>query len=374
MAVVSVVIPNGGTKSWTDYTINAGDTIDISQAGGDNNGTFIFNTAAVSCAGVTIQSGKNITLRHNSNGVVTVNGSVTNMWSVDVQGTSIFKISAAGAAADVIATFQSRTGVVGYAIAAGAKVQLVGDATYRLNHYEAGMLGGTAHFPSLTGVTYPIPTAGGTIEATYAYVWSMGRLHGKTAGEVLTLIDSLYLFKTTTEPEEQVVAGTANITRSVIKTWGNKTWYIKPIGTLSVARGFFDDLLPSIYSANYYIVLLGRTTKVTTKFRALETAEDTFLGSDGSYIEITSRKSTVATVVAMLRHGSVWDHPLAQRKFIAQVMDLKAASGELVKFAWNEGYFGKAYLREADDLISPGRAFYEGVWEIRFEVIEAPYN
>ncbi len=374
MAVVSVVIPNGGTKSWTDYAIGAGDTIDITQSGGDDNGTFIFNTAGASCMGVSIQSGKNITLRFNSNGLVTINGSVTNMWSVDVQGTSIFKISAAGAAADVIATFQSRTGVVGYAIAAGAKVQLVGDATYRVNHYEAGMLGGTAHFPSLTGVSYPIPTAGGTIEATYAYVWSMSRLHGKTAGETLTLLDALYMFKVTTEPEEQIVAGTLTLTRSVIKTYENRTWYIKPTGTITPLQSFFDDLLPSIYSTNYYIVLLSRTTKLTVKYRAVESVEDTFLGSDGSYIEITSRKSSVVTVVAYLRYGAVWNHPLAQRNFLSQIMQLKASQGEKVKFVWNEGYFGKAYLRDHDDLIPAGRAFYEGRYEVKFEIIEAPYN
>jgi hypothetical protein len=374
MAVISVVIPNGGTKNWTDYTITSGDTIDITQSGGDDNGTFIFNTAAVSCAGVSIQTGKSVTLRFNSNGVVTINGSVTNMWSVDVQGTSIFKISAVGAAANVAATFQSRTGVVGYAIAAGAKVQFIGDATYRVNHYEAGMLGGTAHFPTLTGMSYPIPTAGGTIEVIYSYMWSMSRLHGKTSGETLTLLDALYMFKVTTEPEEQIVAGTLTLTRSVIKTYENRTWYIKPTGTITLLQSFFDDLLPSIYSTNYYIVLLSRTTKVTVKYRAVESVEDTFLGSDGSYIEITSRKSSVVTVVAYLRYGTVWDHPLAQRKFLAQIMELKSAQGEKVKFTWQDGHFGKAYLRDHDDLIPPGRAFYEGRYEVKFEVIEAPYN
>jgi hypothetical protein len=375
MAVVNVIIPNGGTKNWTDYAIGAGDTINITQSGGDNNGLFIFNTAGVSCMGVTIQDGKNITLRWNNNGTVTINGSIGKYWAMDLTGTSVLIISAIGASADITVISQTRTGIVGWTLAAGASVQFVGSATYRVLHYEDTMAGGTAHFPTLLGSAYPVPTAGGTITATYAYLFSLSRLHGKTAGEVLTLTDALYNFITLIEPEEQIVAGTINLARAIIGTWQSKIWYIKPTGTIVSNRGFFDNVLPTLYSASYYVILRGRTTKCQVKYREIETIEDSFLGADGSYIEVTNRKSSVVTVQAVLRYHAVWDHPLAQRRFLAELMDLKVVQGgELVKFTWHEGHFGKSYLRAHDDFINPGRAFYEGAYEVRFEIIEAPYN
>jgi len=375
MATIHVIIPDAGTVNWSGAgAIGATDIVSLEQTGGNNNGTFVFDVAAVTCGGIIVQDGKNITIRATNNGTVNINGSWVNLWKLDLTGTSIIKLDASIAAADCLVTWQSRTGLVGYTLAAGTKIWYFGTPTYRILHSEAGSMAGTAHFPTWSSLAYPVPSAGGTIEATYTYLYSMQRLHGKTVGEALTLTDAAYFFYVATEPEEEIVAGTITMTRAIIGTWQNKAWYIKPTGTLTVARAWFDNLLPSFYSTNYYVVLLNRTTKAQVKFRAPETVQDSFLGSDGSYIEITNRKSSYVVIQGSARYGSVWDHPLSQRKFLAQLMDLKQASAELVKFTWHEGHFPKAYLIDHDDDIATGRTFYEGNYDFKFEVIEAPYN
>jgi hypothetical protein len=376
MATVHVVIPDAGTVNWSGAgAIGSTDIVSLEQTGGNDNGTFVLDTAAVSCGGITVQAAKKITIKATNNGTVNINGNWTNLWKIWLTGTSIIKCDASIAAADCLLNWQSVATVVGIVSVIGAKIQLVGTAAYRILMYETGMIGGTNHLPTLIGYTYGVITGNaGIIDATYTYILGGDHLHGRNANETLVLTDSALIFNVVTEPEEEIIAGTLTMVRSVIGSYLAKVYYIKPTGALSVTRGWFDNLLPTFYSASYYVVLLNRTTKCQVKFRALEIIDDSFLGSDGSYIEITGHKSSYVIVQGSARYSTWWDHPLAQRKFLAQLMDLKAAAGELVKFTWHEGHFPKAFLREHDDNIDPGMDFYTGKYDFQFNVIEAPYN
>jgi len=370
------ILAHGDTVAFSEIANEptAGDVMYFYPEIGGTAATFNFDETGKTFGELRIASGVTFTLGFTSGGTTAINGSIFNAYILNFTGATQVTESAVGAAADIYVQFISNANCA-ITIAAGAKYILTGSAAYRVYVYEALRLAVAGDgIITDSGPVNGIGISGGTLQATYAHVFHMRTL---LKASTLTLTDSEYWFTATgTEPVEQIQAGTWTITRSLISSYSDVLWSLKPTGTITMAHSFLDHCIPSIYSNNFYIRLIQMARKMSEVHRPRVEAESEFLGGAGEYSEVTDYKSSYIEAEFRLTHDDIalWDHALDHRILIAKLEELAEDQDEIFAFTWHRGYYAKASLSSLAVDQEAGQHFHGGSLLLRLTVKERPYN
>jgi len=275
---------------------------------------------------------------------------------------------------------RSLTGGVGSELIYSAGSSMTIDDTVSIDYSpETVTMSGTQAKPPLCTSaavgepTNKIPAGMTNLVSTYGKHEHMAALLKASS---LTLTDSEYWFYVGTSPEEQIVAGTWVITRSLIASYGRDEWYIKPTGTLTIDFSLLARCLPTIYSANYYIVFYQGADRLTKVPRPKIEAESAFLGGIGEYTELTGFMSEKVEVAGRVTYDdlTLWNHPLDHKIFTAMLEELNRDQDEIVKFTWNEGHFSEATMKDYRPEQYRGEGSIAASRTFTFIMKERPYN
>lgn len=199
--------------------------------------------------------------------------------------------------------------------------------------------------------------------------------------KTVTLTDSVFKWYVAAAPEEYDVTGTHVITRSVFQPQNasppNRRYYLKPTGAaMTVVASWYDDILPTIFSANFYIIFFQEQFVLDKTARPRVESVTSFLGSLGSYMEVTGYESEKVNIRGRVSFDNLteWDHPLDHRIFIANLEQLNRDQDEIFAFTWNEGHFPLASMSDLLIQQEPGEAFQVASRIYSFLVSERPHN
>lgn len=222
--------------------------------------------------------------------------------------------------------------------------------------------------------TNKIPAAMTNLDIEYGSILKMAALLKASS---LTLTDSEYWFYVGTEPEEEDVAGTWAIIRSLIASYDGENWYVKPSGgDISISYSLLVNCLPSIYSTNHYIIFYQMPWLLTPAPPKKLAAEAAFQGGAGQYSETTGYESAKVIGEGRVSYDdlTLWDHPLDHRIFVAMMNELLADQDEYPAFTWGGGHFPISELTEFDPDQEPGEGDEVASRIYRFVVKDRPYN
>lgn len=369
-------IPSASYCSWGGWTNSpdSGDNIYFYMEMGASAGDFNFNAPPVTTGDLTVQAGKAILLKWNNAADKTyINGSVFNAYTIEVQDNVNIEQSAVLAGHDIYFIWQSNANTYMSLSATGGKWKIIGSSSYHCYWWEINRASVSGNLITDLGPVNPITISGGTLEATYAHILHMENLLQASS---LILTDSEYWFVVASAPEEHIVAGTWTLIRSLISSYSSLLWYIKPTGTISLTDSLLDNLLPTIYSSNYYIIFWQLPSKMVERHRARNEVITQFIGGQGEYSEVSSFDSSYVEVEGRASYDdlALWDHALDHRIFVARLRALKREKNELIKFCWHKGYFPIALLSDFENESRAGEAFGTACEYWKVKVSERPYN
>lgn len=222
--------------------------------------------------------------------------------------------------------------------------------------------------------TNKIPAGMTTLASTYGAHEHMAAVLKASS---LTLVDSEYWFYIGTAPEEQVVAGTWDLTRSVVASYDGERWYVKPTGNdITMVASLLLNAIPSIYSTNFYIVFFQNFSDGEETPRPRVEAEAGFLGSTGEHSEVTGYKSSKVDMEGRISYDdlALWNHPLDHRIFTANLRQLNRDQDEIFAFTWNQGHYAKATLFDFKLTQERGESDVTASRWWKVVVKERPYN
>lgn len=283
---------------------------------------------------------------------------------------------------DYAAACRSLTSSAGGSVtgAEGSSITIDDTASVDLSVETLVMVGTQAKPCLITSASAPseptnkIPAGMTTLTLTWSTIEHMAAV---LKASTLTLTDSEYLFYVGTEPEEQDVAGTWSLTRSLIQSYDGERWYVKPSGNdITMVASFLDNCLPSIFSTNFYIILFQMPFQLDKSPRPRVESVTSFLGSTGAYMEVTGYNSEKVNIRGRVSFNdlALWDHVLDHRIFVANLEQLNQDQDEIFAFTWNEGHFPFASLSQLLVQQQPGEAFTTSSRIYAFLVSERPHN